>query len=129
VDVAPQMTWVPTEAAGVIVTFGSDPGRADELTAAMFAELERFKAEGPYRAELAEVRQVFLRNRETSLAQNGYWLQQLTQSASMGREPLAGDILEQGVVIDLLTPEGVQEAAARLLDTSHYVRLTQMPEN
>ncbi|MGV3591401.1 MAG: M16 family metallopeptidase, partial [Gammaproteobacteria bacterium] len=99
VDVAPQMTWLPNEAAGVVVTFGSDPGRADELTAAMFAELERFKAEGPYRAELAEVRQVFLRNRETSLEQNGYWLNQLTQAASMGKEPLAGDILEQGVVI------------------------------
>jgi zinc protease len=129
VDVAPQMTWLPTEAASVIVTFGSDPGRADELTAAMFAELERFKAEGPYRAELAEVRQVFLRNRETSLQQNGYWLQQLTQSLAMGREPLAGDLLEQGVVIDLMTPEAIQNAATRLLDTNNYVRLTQLPEN
>ncbi|MDY6981895.1 MAG: insulinase family protein, partial [Pseudomonadota bacterium] len=129
VDVAPQMSWLPTESAGVIVTFGSDPGRADELTTAMFAELERFKAEGPHRAELAEVRQVFLRNRETSLEQNGYWLNQLTQALSMGREPLAGDILEQGVVIDLMTPEAIQDAARQLIDTNNYVKLTLLPES
>ncbi|MEY4642087.1 MAG: Protease 3 precursor [Pseudomonadota bacterium] len=129
VQVAPQMSFQPTETAGVVITFGSAPERVDELLAALFAEIERFKEFGPYPAEMADARQYYLRTQETSIEQNGYWLAQLAQAVSMDLEPLARDILEQPTVIDLTTPEEVRETARQLLDPANYVRLTMLPEN
>ena len=129
VQVLSQMSWQPLGMAGAIITFGSDPDRVDELTAAMFAEIERFKQTGPSPGELQETRQYFRRTHETNIEQNGYWLQQLAQAASMGIEPLTRDIFEQPVVTDLLTPESIQETARQLLDPANYVKLTLLPEN
>ncbi len=129
VQVTPQMSWLPVENAGIFITFNSAPERVDELTAALFAEIDRLKAVGPGERELEETRQYFRRNHETSIEQNSFWLLQLTQAVSMGVEPLARHILEQPVVIDLLTTADVREAARQVLDTSNYVSLTMLPED
>ncbi len=127
VQVSPQMSWLPTETAGVVITFESAPERVDELIAALFAELERFKESGPSAAEMQDARQYYLRTLETSMEQNGYWLQQIVQAASMGVEPLARDILEQPIVIDLLAAEAVRDTARQLLDPGNHIRLTMLP--
>ena len=128
VQVAPQMTWQPTETAGIVITFGSAPERVEELTAALFAEIRRFTEFGPREAELQEVRQYYLRTHETSIEQNGYWLQQLAQAESMDVEPLALHILQQPAAIAALTPAAVQDAARRILDPTNYIKLTLLPE-
>lgn len=127
VDVTPQMNWQPNETAGVIITFGSAPERVDELTAALFAEIEGFKESGPTAAEMQDIRTYFLRTQETSIEQNGFWLQQLVQAAGMEIEPLARDILEQPFVIDSLSPEAVRDTARQLLDPANHIRLTLLP--
>ncbi len=127
VDVTPQMNSQPIETAGVIVTFGSAPERVDELTAALFAEIEGFKELGPTAAEMQDIRTYFQRTQETNIEQNGFWLQQLVQAAGMKIEPLARDILEQQFVIDSLTSEAVRDTARQLLDPANHIRLTLLP--
>jgi zinc protease len=129
VQVTPQMSWLPVESAGVFITFNSAPERVEELKAALFSEIERLKEFGLGERELEETRQYFRRNFETSKEQNSFWLLQLTQAASMGVDPLARHILEQPVVIDLLTPADVRDAARQILDPANHISLTMLPEN
>ncbi len=128
VQVSSQMSWQPTETGGVFITFGSAPERTDELMAALFAEIERFKESGPSPSEMREMRTYFLRNHETNIEQNGFWLQQLTQAASMKVEPLTRHILEQPGVVESMRPDSIRDAARQLLDLNRYVKLTMLPE-
>lgn len=129
VGVSPQISWQPTGTAEVIISFGSAPERVDELTAALFAEIESFKEFGPTAREVQETRQYYLRTYEGNMEQNVFWLQQLAQAASMEVEPLARPILEQPAVIDSLTPDSMRETARQVLDPANHIKLTLLPEN
>lgn len=129
VQVRPQMNWIPVDSCNLIIDFGSDPQRAGELTAIVFAEIEALKQQGPTAAELEDVRQSFQRAFETSVEQNAFWLSQLVQAYSLGLESPAQDILAQPAVLQALTREAVHATAKELLNAENYVRVTLLPEN
>jgi zinc protease len=105
---------VPRDEYSVSISFGSAPERADELTRAVYAELDSLRARGATADEIAKVRELQTRERETSLKQNAFWLGQLAARAEHG-EPLA-DILTYDRVLATLTPELVRDAARAFLD-------------
>lgn len=120
------LTRLPTPEHAVTVSFGSAPERAEELTAAVLAEIARLKADGPTAAEVANVQEMQRRSLETGLEQNGYWLGQLLSYDEQGL-PLA-DIARERRWIDALTPAAVRDAAQRYLDTGRYVQVRLLPQ-
>lgn len=110
----------------VSIAFGSAPERVDELTRAVFEEVERMKASEPTAEELGKVQEIMRRSLETGLEQNGYWLGQIL---SYDRQdlPLAGIATERRYV-DALTPATVRAAAQRYLDERQYVLVSLVPE-
>lgn len=130
VQVAPQMHWEPVQGFNLLVEFGSDPARAEELAGIVFDEVEKLKTDAPTAAEFEEIRQNFLRSYETSLEQNNFWLSQLSQALSMGMtDSPASAILDQPNVVAALDPDSIRDAARRLLDTGNHIHLTLLPEN
>jgi zinc protease len=108
------------------IGFGADPARLDELTRAAFAELEKLRRDGPTEAELAKVREMELRSRETDLRSNDFWLAQLMSYDAQGWD-MAG-ILAYPRWVQGLDAETVRAAAARYLDFSNYVQGSLLPE-
>jgi len=117
---------VPRSSYGVSVDFGSAPERADELTRAVFAEIDSIKTHGPAPADLEKVKETMRRERETNLERNEWWLAQLAAYARNGDDPRR--ILTNARLIDALTPAAVQEAARRWLDTGRYVKVVLLPQ-
>jgi zinc protease len=117
---------VPRPEYSFTIGFGSAPDRAEQLVAAVFAQIDSVKAVGASAGDLAKVKEMQIRGWETSLKQNGFWLGQLAAYDQMGEDPRA--ILDYRSAVGRLTAETVRDAARRYLNAQNYVRVTLYPE-
>jgi zinc protease len=108
------------------VSFGSAPERYAELERAVFAEIDSLKARGPSADDLAKVKEIYLRQHETDLKQNGWWIGQLAAYAQNRESPQL--LLSYSARIRALTADQIREGARRWLDRGRYVRVTLLPE-
>lgn len=116
----------PRAEFAVSIAFGSAPERVDELTAAVFDEVERLRDDGVTAEELGKVKEMLRRGLETGLEQNGYWLSQIITYDRRGM-PL-GDIPHEDRVVDALALASIRDAARRYLDREQYVQVSLLPE-
>jgi len=125
VQVAGSAVSRPQERYTLSMAFGAAPEQLEGLVAALFEEVARLSREGPAEQDLARVREIQRRERETSLRQNGYWMGQI---AGYDREGLDfADILTYERLIESLDPELIQRAARTLLSPDRYVRVSLLP--
>jgi zinc protease len=117
---------IPHPEYAISIAFGSDPGRADELTGFVFAEIERLKESGPTLQEIDIVKAQMRRSFETSTNENGYWLAQLVSTYRDDGDP--SDILDYLETLDAITQESVREAANTYFDLDNYVQIVLLPE-
>ena len=125
VGVSASLSYRPDEEYRITIQFGSDPERAEELSAVAFEEIERLKAGGPDAEVVAKVRETQRRSKETDLRSNGYWRSQLSSFESRGLD-IRG--IPSYDMIESWTAEQVQQAAVRYLRTDQYVKIVLMPE-
>jgi zinc protease len=108
-----------------VVDFSAAPDRLDELSTALFAELEEVKRNGVTEADLAKVREQHRRDREVQLRENDFWMSQMVQYDAGGWD-LAG--IAALPLSQTFTPTDVRDAARRFLDTGRYVQVSLFPE-
>jgi zinc protease len=128
VGVRSSLSFVPIENATIIIEFGSDPQRADELTQRIFAEIAALKTEGPTADAVATVREGRLRQYETGSRQNGAWLGPLSASYQFEKDPGPASYLAVPAIWESLTPAMIRETLERHVDLENYVRVTLLPE-
>jgi zinc protease len=126
VDVQAQPARWPREEYTLSIGFGSAPERVSELVQAVLAEIDTLRERGPRDQDLAKVKETELRERETALRQNRYWLAQIAFHDQHGEDPAV--IADPRGDADLLTAEAIRNAARRYLDPGQYVRVTLLPE-
>lgn len=130
VQVAPQLVHEPVPGFSLLIEFGSDPARADELGAIVHDEVAALASRPATAAELEEIRQYLLRNYETRLQQNSYWISQLSQAISMGQTSSpADDLLALPAILAALNAEDIRAAAERLIDLQNYIHLGLLPQD
>ncbi len=110
----------------VSIGFGCDPGRVDELTAAVFDEIARFKDEGPTTAVLKKVKEGDRRAQELALRENEAWIAALGEAYRYGEAPMAA--ADQSDLIEELSYGAVRGAAQYYLNLNRYVQVTLLPE-
>ncbi|MYA42674.1 MAG: TonB-dependent receptor [Gemmatimonadetes bacterium] len=124
VGVSGSISYRPDEEYRVGIQFGSDPRRAEELSAAVFDEIERLKDDGPDAEVVDNIREAQRRAKETNLERNAYWLGQLAsyESARLDiREIPSYDRIEGW------TAEQVRQSANRYLRTDQYMKFVLLP--
>jgi zinc protease len=117
----------PDDEYQVVVVFGCDPERADELSQAVFEEIEKLKTNSVSADDLAKVKEQQRRERETSLEENSFWLGVLDFYYGQEKEDLL-DVLRYTNMIDSLTAEDIQATARQYLDFDNYVKVVLYPE-
>ena len=128
VGVRTPMSFVPVENATLIIEFGSDPQRADELTQRIFAEIASLQTEGPTADNVSTMREGMLRQHETNSRQNGAWLAALSASYQFEQNPGPASFLAVPAIVESLTPAIIRETLARHANMENYVRVTLLPE-
>jgi zinc protease len=126
VSISRSVQQFPEPRYSVSIAFGTEPDRLEELVAAVFAEIERLKADGPDATALANVKEQQRRSHQNALQQNQYWLGILLREAELGEAPAVA--LEHPARVDAVTAAQVRDAARRYLDVGNYVRVSLVPE-
>ncbi|HEX5830510.1 MAG TPA: insulinase family protein, partial [Gemmatimonadaceae bacterium] len=108
------------------IAFGSAPERAEELTRAVFAQIDSLRRAGPTDDELARVQEIRRRALQTSLERNGWWAGQLLAYDRQGWD--LAMIPGQRALVDALTAASLRDAARQWLDPARHVQVTLLPE-
>lgn len=116
----------PDEEYRFAIGFGASPDRLDELTEAVFAQIDLLKTAGATDAELAKVRETQQRTREVQLRQNHFWLTRLMSYDRYGWD--FGDILANEQHREYLDSDLIRRAAQQFLNTENYVQVLLVPE-
>ena len=115
----------PEPSYSIQIGFGSDPGRVDELVAAIFAEIRNLKENGPHAEDVQAAREQERRTKETNLQENAWWAAQLRFAYQQGSDPR---LLLDSSFLEGVTPETVRRDANLWLNLENYVRVTLYPE-
>jgi zinc protease len=124
--VSSSISRVPWERYDITISFDSDPARVEELTAAVFDQIDSVRTRGATEDVLARVHEIARRDHETRLRQNGFWLGQIGARQRDG-EPLES-ILDFPDRIAAVGSSAIREAAQRYLRDDRYARFTLLPE-
>ena len=120
-DTAPQPGFGTTT-----VQFGSSPENAAKLTTVVMEELDKLRREGPTDSEVQIVKETEKRELETSLKQNGYWLNSLQAQHLLGRDPLR--ILQRTERAESLSKDNIHAAFRTYFPPDRHTVITLMPE-
>ncbi|KAA3616020.1 MAG: insulinase family protein [Calditrichaeota bacterium] len=126
VGISADYTDKPDTNCSISINFGSDPKRAEELTAAIFDEINNLLSNGPSKKNILKVQETQRREYEVSLEQNGSWLHWLKFYHEHGENP--NEILNYSTIVDKLNAASIQATAKKYLDMQNYVQIRLMPE-
>ena len=82
-------------------------------------ELKNIQDEGPSETDLNKAKETFIRERETDVKENKYWIRKL-EDMSFNGEPIKDDEAYNSAVKNLSAKQ-VQKAAKNLILLDHYV--------
>lgn len=102
------------------------PENVDQVAAAMLAEIEKIKENGPEQADLKKVQENWRKQLQTDMRTNQYWLGNLQDAALYHTNP--EEILEAEKRIQALDQAGIQAAAKKYFNTQNYVQVVLYPE-
>ncbi|HEX4417488.1 MAG TPA: insulinase family protein [Kofleriaceae bacterium] len=125
VGVGGSIARVPHQERDFSVSFGCDPARVDELVKATFDEIAQIQRAGIGAEYLEKVKQTFLRERETQLRSNGFWIGWLTSAYTFGDDPTL--VLDPSKMTARMTSDNVKAAARRNYDAKQYFEAILLP--
>ncbi len=126
VEVQANAVKIPEPRYHVMIQFGCDPERTEELVATLLREVERLKAEGPTESEVADAREALMVAYQTDMAENNRLADRLVQRYRYAQD--AAEFFTLPAEYQKVGTLGIQDAARRYLDTGNYVRVTLFPE-
>lgn len=117
----------PDEEYHVFIGFGCAPDQAEKLSDLVLEDIKDLQASGPKSADLAKVKEILKRERETNLRDNNFWVGVLRSYFINKQDPLL--IMAYTDMVDELTQEGIRHAAIQYLNRQRYVKVTLYPES
>ena len=125
VSVSAGYSKIPLQEYSISISFGSAPERADALVQVALEEIDALKTNGPDERDVANIREILLREHESNSRQNGFFLREIAARYEHG-EDLA-DLFALPDLYRKITGADVQ-AAARQYFGANLVRVQQFPE-
>ncbi|MFM2135097.1 MAG: hypothetical protein RL021_497 [Bacteroidota bacterium] len=117
----------PVENLELNIYFSCAPENVESLTAAALAVLQEVKQKGCEEKNLVKIRETLIRERETSLKENQFWMGYITQSIQNGED--LGDVMKYTEWVNALNSDDIKAFAAKYIMTDNYARFVLRPEN
>ena len=126
VGVGAQMSIIPSGRYLFQVTFRTDPERARELTDQVYEVIESVAAGDVAEDSVEAVRETQLRDYETALEANSFWISNLVNLLRNDRN--LGDILDFAALPESLEASDISRTAATYLQRERLIELIRYPE-
>lgn len=115
----------PREEYRITINFGCAPERVDELTKAVFEQIDSLKNFGTTDEYIQKVKEAQRREWEINSKENRFWLNSLRSAYYDEEDPLL--ILKYNELLERVTKENVQRTAKKYLDTGNLVKVVLYP--
>jgi zinc protease len=127
VQVSPSVSKFPKENYQITISFGCAPEKADELMAAALKEVEDVINNGTDDKNVGKVKETFLRERETDLKENRFWLSYVSSSLQNGLDVM--EINTYNAWVNALTPKDFKKMAKKFIKKATLLKFSLKPEN
>ncbi|MGE0547652.1 MAG: M16 family metallopeptidase [Kofleriaceae bacterium] len=107
------------------IQFGCAPDAADKLIKATLDEASAVAKNGADAEQLEKIKAQLLRQRETLMRTNDFWLAWLSSAYRYGDDPTL--ILDPSKIIARITSDNIKASAKRFLDPKQYYQAVMMP--
>lgn len=122
----PNPSHFPKSHLSQTIAFGCSPSNVDSLIAAAWTIINEVKQRGCDDKNLEKIKQTFIRERETSLKENSFWMSLISNSYQNGES--VADILKYNDWVNNLKGDDFKRFAEKYFNTTNYARLVLMPE-
>ncbi|MGD1047429.1 MAG: insulinase family protein, partial [Candidatus Krumholzibacteriaceae bacterium] len=116
----------PRPKYGIYIGFGCAPERVDELVAAVFAQIDTLKMNGPGESYVQRAKETKKRYFEEKMKDNSFWASNLREAYFLGEDP--DDILKDPGTSESMSPLRIRDAARKYFDMNNYMQFVLMPE-
>ena len=111
----------------IAVSFTAAPENLQKMTDRVMEEIRRLQKEGPTEDLVNRARESAMREHETGMKQNGYWLARLQAAKLLDRDPVA-HMLERDDRIKSVTIDDVKNVFVKYFPMTRYTIVTLAPE-
>lgn len=108
------------------IVFVCAPDKVDKLCASAMDEIEKLKNAGPSKLNVDKWKAEYLREMETQLQTNKFWLSLISSQIQNDEEFQPLESYKNRM--ENVTPESLKEAANQYLGGENYIRLVLLPE-
>src|SRR5665648_835098 len=123
----PQIDRYPDPKYDLTIYYGADPAKLDELKEAVFGQIKDLATKGPSSDDLMKAKEKLLRERETNLRENNYWLSILSNTY-FNSDADFSHFADYESIVNSFTTDDVKEAVKKWFDFSNYYGVALKPE-
>ncbi|MBG0860355.1 MAG: insulinase family protein [Bacteroidales bacterium] len=105
--------------------WGCNPDNISKLSQTVLDEMNKIRTEGPAEADLNKVKETLIRERETRVKENNFWLTTLQNHYVNGDRLLS--LEEYKTFVNSFTGDDIKSIARKYLDTKNYVEVALTP--
>jgi len=123
----PSIEKFPKSKYGLTIYYGADPQKLPELKEAVFAQIKDIATNGPTAGDLQKAKEKLLRERETNLRENKYWLSILSNTY-FNSDADFSQFADYESIVNSFTAEDVKAAVGKWFDFKNYYGVALKPE-
>jgi len=121
-----QLSRYPKSEQSVFVTWGCGPENVDTLVRTVFTEMQFLVNNGPKDVNLVKAKETYLRDLETNVKENKYWLNKIKDGIKYKSALASSEELIK--LVNNTSKEALQKAAKLYFTSDHYLKVILMPE-
>ena len=116
---------LPKPKFSITSTWGCNPENIKKLSQTVLDEMGKIKKDGPTDIDLNKVKETLIRERETRVKENGFWLSFLQNHFLFGDKLLS--LEEYKTYVNSITGNDIKAVANKYLNTESYVQVALTP--
>lgn len=127
IDASPSVEKFPVSKYDISISYGADPAKLAELKEAVFAQIKDIATQGPLESDLQKAKEKLLRERETNVRENRYWLGILSNTWYNSNGDFSG-FNDYDNIVNSFTVEDIKAATQKWCNFGNYYGVALKPE-
>lgn len=116
----------PKEEVSVTIIFGCDPKNQDKLSKVVMKQIQLLQKKGPSEENLNKIKEQLIRERETDLKKNNWWIRKLDNIYYYN--DLTGSLNDYNNIVNKVSAKDIQDVANKYFNMNNYVKVYLKPE-
>ena len=125
VSISGTTSKLPASKYSITATWGCNPENIKKLSQTVLDEMEKIKKDGPADIDLNKVKETLIRERETRMKENGFWLTTLQNHFYFGDFMLS--LQDYKSFVNSFSAKSIKGVANKYLKTNSYVQVDLTP--